>query len=174
MGMKNDAERDFIEDEAELLFTDSFLGRSNTSNFHALLSLAEEIMATSEDTPEHRNARLDFSRMLDVVCELRKYWASASWCYLMYSNLEKRGFSGLGMPGARKKPNSGSRAVVTSSLLSQMNGHRPQEFDADATGASMSLLDSWDFLMPLTDSMVPMGDQMDTWGSFDGELSWYH
>jgi hypothetical protein len=63
--------------------------------FHALLSLADEIVSSDEGSSQKREAREKFYVVLAAVGELRKYWSSSQWSHSMFSNLAQSDFKPL-------------------------------------------------------------------------------
>lgn len=68
---------------------------SNTTAFHAFLTLVETILQTPSSHPRHASARANLATGLLVVKEMRRYWSAASWCYRLYSDLASNDFKPL-------------------------------------------------------------------------------
>jgi len=121
----------------------------NTTTFHALLSIAEEIVNTGEATTEHQFAKEKFHMGLRGVGQLRKFWSAASWSYAMYSNLAANDFQTLKLSVETAK-NGTPSSRLQSRLPSRLG--TPVSI-SDLSGPGMPVgLDIWDPLLYTNDA----------------------
>jgi hypothetical protein len=82
----------------------------NTTSFHALLTLVEEIINNSGAPNHQQHIKAQFNTGLEALREMRHYWSAASWSYALYSDLALHNFVPLKPPLKRK----GDRSILSS------------------------------------------------------------
>jgi len=144
-----------------LRYSPSFV---NTTTFHALLSLAEEIISSLEGTPRHSKAKRLFRALLEGVGELRKYWPAASWCYAMYAQLELNEFEALKASGEKAKTQSRLQSDAPTRVPSRFGSPLPS-----GAGLSSHDIDFLDPVLYLNENLPFAFDSLADWETFGSE-----
>ncbi|KIX97745.1 uncharacterized protein Z520_06523 [Fonsecaea multimorphosa CBS 102226] len=102
----------------------------NTSCFHALLSIAEEIVTTSPNTLEPQSAKQKYSKGLQAVEDMKNYWKMASWAHSMFKKLADDDFKALKLSADRRRRELGL-SRLQSRIASRMHSPISEIDDSD-------------------------------------------